>query len=74
MKIKGTIRFASDDADKIASALTPDNMGYMECHAEGGFLVASVEGDSVKTVLATVDDYLMNLSVAEKISKTEHEK
>lgn len=72
MKIKGEIRFASPDAEKIADALSPDNAGFMECHAENGVVVAHVEGESVGTVLSTTDDYLMNLSVAEKISETEH--
>ena len=73
MKIKGEIRFASEDAEKIADALSPDNGDFMECHAESECVVAHVEGESIGTVLSTVDDYLMNLSVAEKISETEHE-
>ncbi len=68
MKIVGTIISKTDSAKTIAEALSPDNAGYMECVAEGNTIKASVSGDSVKTVLATVDDYLMNLSVACKIS------
>ena len=64
MKITGTIISKLESADILSDALSPDNCGYMECTAEGNTLTASVSGDSVKTVLATVDDYLMNLSVA----------
>ena len=74
MKITGEIRFASEDAAKIAAALSPDNAGFMECHAEGDVVVAHIEGESIGTVLATTDDYLMNLAVAEKISQTPNEK
>ncbi len=64
MKITGTLISKLESADIINGALSPDNSGYMECVSEGDVLTASVSGDSVKTVLATVDDYLMNLSVA----------
>ncbi|HJJ47913.1 MAG TPA: KEOPS complex subunit Pcc1 [Methanocorpusculum sp.] len=74
MKITGVIRFASEDAKEIAEALSPDNAGFMECHAEGNCVVAHIEGESPGTVLSTTDDYLMNLSVAEKISQKPNEK
>lgn len=64
MKITGNIISKLESAEIIAEALSPDNAGYMECAAEGDVLSASFSGDSVKTVLSTVDDYLMNLSVA----------
>ena len=64
MKITGTIISKTESAKTIAEALSPDNCRYMECVSEGDTVIASVSGDSVKTVLATVDDYLMNLSVA----------
>lgn len=64
MKIFGTIISKLESADIIEGALSPDNCGYMECVSDGNTLTASVSGESVKTVLATVDDYLMNLSVA----------
>ena len=64
MKITGTIISKTDSAETIVQALSPDNLGYMECAAEENTVKASVSGESLKTVLATVDDYLMNLSVA----------
>ena len=64
MKITGIIILKTESAKTIAEALSPDNQGYMECIAEGDTVKASVSGDSVKTVLATVNDHLMNLSVA----------
>lgn len=67
MKITGTIVSKIDSAKEIAAALSPDNENYMECVADDKTVVASVNGDSIKTVLATVDDYLMNLAVACKV-------
>lgn len=70
MKIKGFITSNTESADKIAKALSPDNAGYMKCSANGTTLTAEIEGSSPRTVLATVDDYLTNLSVAWQIHKT----
>ncbi|HJJ36873.1 MAG TPA: KEOPS complex subunit Pcc1 [Methanocorpusculum sp.] len=70
MKITGVITSKTDAADKIAEALSPDNAGYMQCSAEGNTVKAEVEGTSPRTVLATVDDYLMNLSVAWQVHES----
>jgi len=70
MKIQGTIISRTTSAKEIASALSPDNGGYMECKAENGAVYAEFTGESPKTVLATVDDYLMNLSVAWGVADT----
>jgi len=70
MKITGKILSKTTSAKEISSALSPDNGGYMDCHAEGDIVCAEFTGDSPKTVLATVDDYLMNLSVAWGVADT----
>ena len=70
MKITGVIISKTEAADKIADALSPDNVGYMTCSAQGNTLQAAVEGTSPRTVLATVDDYLMNLSVAWQVHES----
>ncbi|HJJ32491.1 MAG TPA: KEOPS complex subunit Pcc1 [Methanocorpusculum sp.] len=64
MIISGKIVSETESADEISRALSPDNGGFMECRAEGTTICAEFSGESPKTVLATVDDYLMNLSVA----------
>jgi len=74
MKITGVIISTTDAADKIAEALSPDNAGYMQCSAEGDRVKATVEGTSPRTVLATVDDYLMNLSVAWQVHESASKK
>lgn len=70
MKIKGSIISKTDSAKEIADALSPDNAGYMKCSVEMGAVKAEFLGDSPRTVLATADDYLMNLSVAWQISES----
>jgi len=70
MKITGKIVSKTTYANEISSAISPDNGGFMECHSEGNSVCAEFTGDSPKTVLATVDDYLMNLSVAWGVADT----
>ncbi len=74
MNIKGIIISKMEVADKIAEALSPDNAGYMKCSAEGNTVKAVVEGTSPRTVLATVDDYLMNLSIAWRVHESANTK
>ncbi|HJJ46888.1 MAG TPA: KEOPS complex subunit Pcc1 [Methanocorpusculum sp.] len=64
MIISGKIVSETESAEEISSALSPDNSGFMECKAEGNKLCAEFSGESLKTIIATVDDYLMNLSIA----------
>ena len=64
MIISGKIVSETESAEEISRALSPDNGGFMECRAERNKICAEFAGESPKTVLATVDDYLMNLSVA----------
>ena len=73
MKIKGVIISKTDSAEEIAAAISPDNAGFMKCSAKEGAVAAEFEGDSPRTVLATADDYLMNLSVAWQVSESAKE-
>ena len=45
----------------------------MKCSAKEGAVAAEFEGESPRTVLATADDYLMNLSVAWQVSESAKE-
>ncbi|MDO5845806.1 MAG: KEOPS complex subunit Pcc1 [Methanocorpusculum sp.] len=69
MKTTGEISVHTPSAERIAEALSPDNGGFIECRAEGGNVCAYVFGESLRTIIATVDDYLMNLSVAEQLNE-----
>lgn len=74
MEITGEIKFRVKDAKKIADSLSPDNLGFIECFEDGEFVTAEVKGESLRTMISTIDDYLMNLSVAERLSETVSEK
>ncbi len=65
MQIEGTITTQHQNAACIAQALSPDNLRSMETRADGGRVVTTITGTSLRSVIASVDDYLMNLAVAE---------
>jgi len=64
MQIEGTIMTLHQDAACVAPALSPDNL-RMETRAEGDRVVTTIAGTQLRSVIASVDDYLMNLAVAE---------
>ncbi|HJJ42511.1 MAG TPA: KEOPS complex subunit Pcc1 [Methanocorpusculum sp.] len=70
MKVTGEIRLAAWDAEKLAASLKPDCAGYMECFADGDEIVAEFDGESLRTIISTVDDYLMNLSIAQRVNES----
>jgi hypothetical protein len=72
MRIKGKLTLKSEKADElvniIAQSLAPDNVSGMKTIVDGGSVTVMFEGDKVGTILASVDDYLMNATIAEKLS------
>jgi len=65
MQIEGTITTLHTGAACVAGALSPDNLRSMETRAEGNRVVTTITGTQLRSVIASVDDYLMNLAVAE---------
>ena len=65
MQIEGTISTRHERAGCVAEALSPDNLSSMETRAEGNRVVTTITGTQVRSVIASVDDYLMNLAIAE---------
>jgi hypothetical protein len=65
--IVGLIRTESASAAHVAGALAPDNLPGMSTAADGGAVAFAIEGTALRTVTATVDDYLMNLAMAEEV-------
>jgi len=65
MKIEGSITTMHPRAGCVAKALAPDNLSSMETRAEGDLVMTIITGTQVRSVIASVDDYLMNLAIAE---------
>ena len=65
MQIEGRITTLHRNACAVASALTPDNMHNMSTAAEGDRVTTVITGTQIRSVIASVDDYLMNLAIAD---------
>ncbi|MEN6609953.1 MAG: KEOPS complex subunit Pcc1 [Methanoregulaceae archaeon] len=70
MAIEGTIRTRHRMPACIAASLAPDNLSSMETRAADGCVETRITGTSVRSVIASVDDYLMNLTLAEETCST----
>lgn len=68
MRIKGRLVLKGEKAGElvniIAQSLEPDNVSGMKTIVEGDSVTVMFEGDKVGTILASVDDYLMNAKIA----------
>ncbi|ELZ82918.1 hypothetical protein KU306_10445 [Haloferax larsenii] len=67
MTRRATLRTSHDDPAVIAAALDPDNTDSMHTTVEGDELVTTIERDSTGGLQSTVDDYVVNVTVAETV-------
>lgn len=67
MEIEGEIRTRHRQPENVAAALRPDNLSSMHTMPEVDEVVCWIRGNSLRSVIASVDDYLMNLRVAEEL-------
>jgi hypothetical protein len=65
MQINGRITTVHENADCVARALTPDNLNSMTTTAKGDHVTTIITGSQLRSVIASMDDYLMNLVIAD---------
>jgi hypothetical protein len=72
MKIKGRLIFKGEGADDmvnmIAKSLAPDNLSEIRTEIGENIVTVTFESGKIGTVLSSVDDYLMNANIVEKLS------
>jgi len=74
MKIEGRLSFkfgedmGYDDARIIAQSLEPDNLPDIVTDMNENSITVTFTANSAGTILSSVDDYLMNAIIAEKLS------
>jgi Transcription factor Pcc1 len=74
MQIKARIKFEyqTEKQAKIAlKSLHPDNTRSIKSHIMGNKLIYDINGDSLNTFLATVDDLLFCEMIVEKVLEFE---
>lgn len=65
---RATIRTRHDYPATIAAAVAPDNTPEMDTRVEDGSVVTTVERGTTGGLQSTVDDYVVNLSVAARVA------
>lgn len=72
MKFKGKLTIKCENAgemvDIIARSLAPDNVSGIITEVGEDSATVTFSADKIGTMLATVDDYLMNAAIVEKVS------
>jgi hypothetical protein len=66
MQLSGLITTVHTDAESVASSLAPDNLTGMTTTADGDRVTTVIHGTQIRSVIASVDDYLMNLAIADE--------
>ena len=67
MSITGTITTSHHDPERVARSLAPDNLASMRTNAGDGMVITRISGDNLRSIIASVDDYLMNLAIVEDV-------
>jgi tRNA threonylcarbamoyladenosine modification (KEOPS) complex Pcc1 subunit len=65
--IEGKITTEHPNAETIAKSLIPDNIPNVKTEVMQGEIVTHISVDKLNSLIATVDDYLMNLKIADEI-------
>lgn len=66
-KVTGRIITPHQDPSAVAGSLSPDNLMSMKTGTDGDQVVTTISADRIRSVIASVDDYLTNLTVAEDL-------
>jgi hypothetical protein len=70
MKINAKIIFQyqkEKQAEIALRSLEADNMGFINSYRDYNYFICNLNGDSIRTVLATADDLLFGEMMVEKI-------
>jgi hypothetical protein len=67
MKIEGIIRTFHHQAQCIADSVAADNLSEMKTSADGEYVITRIESNKIRSVIASMDDYITNITVAEEI-------
>ena len=67
-RCRATLRTTHAAPETVAAALEPDNTEEMRTRVEDGRVVTTVVRDSPGGLRSTVDDYVVNLEVADGIA------
>ena len=67
IRIEGFIETPHRHPQCVAAALEPDNLTLIRTYPIEGGVRAEIDGTKLRSITASVDDYLMNLAIAEEV-------
>ncbi len=67
MRIEGIVCTRHANSECVAEALSSDNLSNMTTTATGEIVRTEIHTDRLRSAIASVDDYLMNLAIAEEM-------
>jgi len=67
-----TVRTEVADPELVAASVRPDNTDEMQTRVEDGAVVTRIERDDTGGLQSTVDDYVVNLTVASEVAQHAH--
>jgi hypothetical protein len=67
IRIEGAIETPHSLPECVAAALEPDNLTLIRTFPIEGGVRAEIGGTRLRSITASVDDYLMNLAIAEDV-------
>jgi hypothetical protein len=67
IRIEGTVETPHSHPECVAAALEPDNLTLIRTSLIEGGVRAEIGGTRLRSITASVDDYLMNLAIAEDV-------
>lgn len=65
---RATLRTTHARPEVVAAALRPDNTAEMTTEVEGDRVVTTIERETTSGLRSTVDDYVVNLTVAAQLA------
>ena len=71
---RACLRTESNNPKLVAAALVPDNTEEMETQVDGERIETTVTRETTGGLRTTADDYVVNLSVAERIVRIANER
>ncbi|HOB17795.1 MAG TPA: KEOPS complex subunit Pcc1 [Candidatus Methanoculleus thermohydrogenotrophicum] len=67
IRVEGSIETPHRHPGCVAAALEPDNLTLMRTFPTEKGVRAEIKGAGLRSIIASVDDYLMNLAIAEDV-------
>jgi len=67
---RADLRTTHADPQTVAAAIRPDNTASMTTRVEGDAVVTAIARETTGGLQSSVDDYVVNLTVAETVTHT----